>query len=43
MDFQLYQSILKFHRRGTFPKDVSFNRQKGTIVNNYAVGFANQN
>ena len=28
MDFQLYQSILKFHRRGTFPQDVSFNRQK---------------
>ena len=28
MDFQLYQSILKFHRRGTFPQDVNFNRQK---------------
>ena len=28
MDFQLYQSILKFHRRETFPQDVSFNRQK---------------
>ena len=28
MDFQLYQSILKFHRRGTFPDDVNFNRQK---------------
>ena len=28
MDFQLYQSILKFHRRGTFLQDVSFNRQK---------------
>ena len=28
MHFHLYQSILKFHRRGTFPQDVSFNRQK---------------
>ena len=28
MDFQLYQSSLKFHRVGTFPQDVSFNRQK---------------
>ena len=28
MDFQLYQSILKFHRRGTFLQDISSNRQK---------------
>ena len=28
MDFQLYQSILRFHRRGRFARDVSFNRQK---------------
>ena len=28
MDFQLYPYILKFHRRGTFRQDVSFNRQK---------------
>ena len=28
MDFQLYQSILKFHCRGTFPQDFNFNRQK---------------
>ena len=28
MDFQLYQSVLKFHRRGKFSQDVSFNRQK---------------
>ena len=28
MDFQLYQSILKFFRRGTIPQDVSLNRQK---------------
>ena len=28
MDFQLNQSILKFHRRGTIPEDVNFNRQK---------------
>ena len=28
MDFQLYRFILKFHRRGTFLQDVSFNRQK---------------
>ena len=28
MDFQLYQSILNFHRRGTIPQDVSINRQK---------------
>ena len=28
MDFHLYQSILKFHRRGTFSQDVNFNRQK---------------
>ena len=28
MDFQLYQSILKFHRRGSFPLDVSFNQLK---------------
>ena len=41
MDFQLFQSILKFHCRGTFPQDVSFNPQKS--LNNYAVGFANQN
>ena len=28
MDFQLYQSILKFYRRRTYPQNVSFNRQK---------------
>ena len=44
MDFNSYQPVLQFHRRGTISQDVSLLiDRKNTLLNNYAVGTTNQN